>query len=206
MAVYLILGITYGFAAAVQPGPLSTYLISQTLRFGWRRALPGVLAPLISDGPIALLALVVLSNVPAGLVVWLRVVGGVFVLYLAVGAWKAWREYDERGPRADESSRQSVMKAVTVNVLNPNPYLGWSTVLGPLLLKGWHEAPARGVALVAGFYTAIIATMAGLVVVFQVARGSGPRVNRVMIAVSAAALACFGLWQLWLAAMALWPR
>jgi threonine/homoserine/homoserine lactone efflux protein len=36
MLLYLLQGITYGFAAAVQPGPLQTYLISQTLRNGWR--------------------------------------------------------------------------------------------------------------------------------------------------------------------------
>ena len=40
MPTYLILGMTYAFAAAVQPGPLQTYLISQTLSHGWRRTLP----------------------------------------------------------------------------------------------------------------------------------------------------------------------
>jgi hypothetical protein len=32
MATYLILGATYAFAAAVQPGPFQAYLISQPLR------------------------------------------------------------------------------------------------------------------------------------------------------------------------------
>jgi len=47
--------VVYGFAAAVQPGPFLAFLISLALSCGWRRALPGVLAPLLSDGLIIVL-------------------------------------------------------------------------------------------------------------------------------------------------------
>ena len=57
MIAYLILGMTYAFAAAVEPGPLQTYLISQTLSHGWRRTLPAAFSPLISDGPVIALVL-----------------------------------------------------------------------------------------------------------------------------------------------------
>jgi hypothetical protein len=40
MLIYLVLGITYGFAAGIMPGPLSTYLVSRTLEARWRRTLP----------------------------------------------------------------------------------------------------------------------------------------------------------------------
>ena len=55
MLKYLILGISFAFAAAVQPGPLQTYIISQTLKNGWRSTLPASFAPLLSDGPILIL-------------------------------------------------------------------------------------------------------------------------------------------------------
>jgi threonine/homoserine/homoserine lactone efflux protein len=55
MSTYLILGMAYAFAAAVQPGPLQTYLISQTLSHGWRRTLPAAFSPLIGDGPVIVL-------------------------------------------------------------------------------------------------------------------------------------------------------
>ena len=35
MTGYLILGMTYAFAAVVQPKPFQTYLVSQTLENGW---------------------------------------------------------------------------------------------------------------------------------------------------------------------------
>ena len=67
MLGYLILGITYAFTAAVQPGPFQTYLISQTLSNGWRSTLPAAIAPLLSDGPIIILVLLVLSRMPGWL-------------------------------------------------------------------------------------------------------------------------------------------
>jgi len=202
MTVYLLAGLTYGFAAGVQPGPLTAFLISQALTSGWRRALPGALAPLISDGPIAILVLLVLSTMPAGLIHWLRLLGGAYLLYLAAGAWRNWRRYDAALVTATPSGEISLRKAATVNLLNPNVYLGWSLVLGPLLLRGWRESPANGVAVVAGFYAAMVACLAGIVLLFHAARRIGPAVNRVLIGLSAIALAGFGVYQLWLGVLA----
>jgi threonine/homoserine/homoserine lactone efflux protein len=78
--LYFIQGVTFGFAAAVQPGPFQTYLISQTVSHGWRRTLPAVFAPLLSDGPIIALVLLVLSHVPDGAIQFLRLAGGAFVV------------------------------------------------------------------------------------------------------------------------------
>ncbi len=204
MLVYLILGITYGFAAAVMPGPLSTYLISQALTNGWRRTLLAAFAPLLSDGPIILLVLLILTRLPLWFEQLLRFSGGFFVLYLAVGAAKAWRVYDQRKALRVESSRQSLVRAATVNLLNPNPYLSWTLVLGPLLLKGWREAPGNGLALLASFYGTMILMMVMIVVLFSAAGNLGPKVNRSLIGVSALALACFGMYQLWLGVTSFW--
>jgi threonine/homoserine/homoserine lactone efflux protein len=189
MLPYLILGITYAFAAAVQPGPLQTYLISQTLTHGWRRTLPAALSPLVSDGPVILLVLLVLTRVPAWMAQVLRLAGGVFVLYLAWGAAKAWRAYDAQHMAPAPSS---LLRAALVNVLNPNPYISWSLVLGPLLLKGWRETPSHGVALLAGFYGTMVLALAATIALFAAARNLGPRVTRLLIGLSSVALACFG--------------
>lgn len=70
MIPYVVFGLTYGFACAVQPGPFQAYLVSLALAHGWRRALPAALAPLLSDGPIALAAFG-LYQLWAGAAVWL---------------------------------------------------------------------------------------------------------------------------------------
>ena len=89
MLKYLIFGITYAFAAAVQPGPFQTFIISQTLKKGWRSTLPATFAPVISDGPILILVLFLLNIVPDNFIIILRIGGGFFLLYLGFNAFKS---------------------------------------------------------------------------------------------------------------------
>ncbi len=197
MIYYLLLGMTYAFAAAIQPGPFQSYLISQTLSNGWRHTLPAACAPLLSDGPIIVLVVILLSHIPGWFINVLQCAGGVFLFYLALNALKAWRDYNTESVIDSSSSRQSVMQAVVVNFLNPSPYLGWSLVMGPLLLKGWRETPVNGIALLAGFYISMIVSLMGIILLFAFAKTLGPRVTRALIGVSTIALACFGIYQLW---------
>jgi threonine/homoserine/homoserine lactone efflux protein len=203
---YLTYGIAFGFSAAIQPGPLLTYIISQTLKNGWRRTLPAALAPLISDIPIAIGILFVLSHVPVLLIQLLHLAGGFFLLYLAYGAYKTWRTFEQQPSVQNQTGGQSLFKAVTVIWLNPNPYLGWSLVLGPMLLQGWHENPAHGIALLIGFYATMVISMAGIIILFSFARNLGAKINRALIGLTAIALAGFGVYQIWLGIEALFLK
>jgi threonine/homoserine/homoserine lactone efflux protein len=193
MLIYLIQGATYGFAAAVQPGPLSAYLVAETLHAGWRRTIPAIFAPLISDGPVAAAMLLLLSQTPAQFLQMLSLPGGFYVLHLAVGAWRNWRSYGLEAPAGAARGNSTLFKAVLVNLLNPNCYLGWSLVLGPMLLRGWREAPPNGIAVIASFYATMIATMGGIVMLSHGARNFGRGANRALIGFSALALAAFAL-------------
>ena len=196
---YLVLGASYGFAAAVQPGPLQAYHVSQTMTSGWRRTLPAAFAPLASDAPIVALVLVLLTRMPPTLLRVLQAMGGVFLLYLAYGAFRSARHYAE-AVSAPAPARVTFVKAVIMNLFNPNPYLAWTLVLGPLLLRAWHESVASGVTLVAAFYLTMVMGMAGMVLLLGAARSLGARVARGLVGVSAAALGAFGVYQLWAAA------
>lgn len=198
MLAYLISGVTYGFAAAVSPGPLSMYLMSQAVSKGWRKAMPVAFSPLITDGPVAVLVLAILSQVPSSLVSCLRVPGGALILYLAFEAWKSYRNFSLEDSATAGAAPSGLFKAVLINWLNPNLYIGWSVILGPIVLSGWHKAPANGVALVVGFYATIVIVMAGMARLFAAAKSFGPRVRKNLIGLSAIALAGLGLYQLWL--------
>lgn len=205
MLGYLTTGVTYAFAAAVQPGPFQAYLISSTLVRGWRRTLPAVFAPLLSDFPIACLTLFVLTRVPAFAVDVLRFIGGLFLLYLAARALRAWRNYRPAVALPAQPARRTVLEAVTVNLLNPNPYLGWSLVIGPALLQAWRMAPWYGVALLAAFYTTMFVATGVLLAAFAATHALGPRVGRALVGLSALALAGFGVYQLSFGVRALVP-
>ena len=198
MWLYILQGIGYGFAAGVQPGPLQTYIISQTLTKGWRRALPAAFAPLISDGPIITICLLVLSQVPLWLQRFLYIAGGIFVLYLAYGAYQTWKNFDSGIPTLESGTQKSILKAALVNILNPSPYIFWTLVTGPILLAGWRETPSHGLGFIAGFYLTMILSLVTIILLFGTARQLGPKINRALLGISAIALLCFGFYQLWL--------
>jgi len=192
---YLLQGLSLGLSGAASPGPFQAFVIGQTLKNGWRRTLPVVLAPLISDGPIITLMVLVLTNMPAGILRVIQTAGGVFVLYLA---WKSFRAYRGFQPvHSSAETRQTFWQAVVTNFLSPVPYIFWSMLAGPALVQGWKETPAHGLVFLFGFYFAMIGGLTLLVVLFGAARQLGPRVNRALIGLSALALFGFGVYQLW---------
>ncbi|HNA52960.1 MAG TPA: LysE family transporter [Anaerolineales bacterium] len=200
MWFYLLQGIGFGFAAASQPGPFQTYLISQTLTRGWKHTLPAALAPLVSDGPIILLCVLVLSQVPAWMQRGLYIAGGLFIIYLAYGTYRTWENFDTAAQTTAPAGevQQSVLKAAMMNALNPNPYIFWTLVTGPILLSGWRQSPILGVGFLAAFYLTMIAGLAAVILIFGFAQRFGAKFNRMMLGISAIALFCFGIYQLWL--------
>jgi threonine/homoserine/homoserine lactone efflux protein len=59
-----LLGGSLAVAAAIQPGPLQAFLVSRVVASGWKHTLPACFAPLVSDGPIAALAIVAVGQIP----------------------------------------------------------------------------------------------------------------------------------------------
>jgi threonine/homoserine/homoserine lactone efflux protein len=198
MLAIIIQGIGYGFTGAVQPGPFQTYLISQSLQRGWRKTLYAALAPLISDGPIIVLAIFLLTKLPVGWERVLYIVGGAFVLTLAWSAFRSWRDFDLASLVVDGSvAEQGMLKAALMNVLSPGPYLFWGLVTGPILLSAWRESALRAAGFLVGFYGTMVISLVALIVLFSTARRLGPRVTRAMVGISAVTLTCFGVYQLW---------
>lgn len=190
LAENVILGGGLAFAAAVQPGPLQAFLVSRVVARGWRHTLPACVAPLLSDGPIALLAIGVVGRLPPAAQHLLRAGGGVLLLYLAVRAFREWREPAASPP---VSAPRTVVEAVLVNVLNPNPYLAWALILGPAVVAAWRHDPAHAFGLVASFYLTMILTLGAFVFLMGAVGFLTPRRRRALVGASAALLAVLGV-------------
>ena len=196
LLAYLMQGIGYGMAAVAQPGPFQAYLIGQATRHGWRRTLPAALAPLVSDGPMLVIVLLVLNQIPLSVQRVLYVAGGLYVLYLAWNAFRGWRTYDDSEPDSSSTGTESLRHAALVNVLSPSPYLFWSLVTGPILIAGWRETPANGIGFLVGFYLAMILGMGTVILLFSSASRLGRHFSRTVLGVSALLLSGFGLFQI----------
>jgi threonine/homoserine/homoserine lactone efflux protein len=187
-----------GGTAASQPGPFQAYLLVQTLSRGWRRTLLATLAPLISDGPIVVLVLVILVQMPSWFLVLMQIAGGFFLLYLARGAYRASQATQpNNSPPSPYFEEKGLFQAVLVNALSPGPYIFWATIGGPIFIDGWRRSPVLGISFISGFYGALIGGFAGFVILFAIAKRLDPRLSRSLSAVSVLALLLFGLYQLW---------
>ena len=195
MTGYFLRGLTLGMSAMAMPGPFQAFLLAQALKNGWRRTLPAALAPLVSDGPVVALVLLVLTQMPDWFLAGLRLAGGLFMLYLAWGAWQATK-VNTSDLKPNEATGQNFFKAALMNALSPGPYLFWSILAGPLVIEGWRQSPLVGLSFVLGFYLTLIGGFAVFIILSGTASRLGPQVNRVLSAISALALLGFGLYQL----------
>lgn len=193
---YFLQGATLALTAAIMPGPFQAFLLSRALTSGWRRTLPAALAPLITDGPILAMVLLLLTQTPMVFLEVLRVAGGIFILYLARGVYRVLRSTPS--PCANPSGRpaKSLFDAVAINVLNPNPYIFWVVVGGPLVVSGWHVSPGVSAAFLIGFFGTFVASLGALIVLFSTAGRLDPKLTRILYAVALAALLAFGLCQI----------
>ncbi len=198
MSLFFLQGATLGLSAMVTPGPFQAFLLSQTMKNGWRRTLPAALAPLISDGPIVLLVLLVLTQTSNWFLSLLQLLGGLFILYLAWDAFKTARKVSDTLELSGSSAaHQDFFKAALMNALSPGPYLFWGLIAGPIVIEGWRQSPALGLSFVLGFYLTLIGGFASFVILFGTASRFGPRASKILGFVAAAALFGFGWYQLW---------
>jgi threonine/homoserine/homoserine lactone efflux protein len=197
--IFLSQGLVLGFSAAAQPGPFQAYLLSQTVSHGWRRTLSAAFAPLISDGPIIVLVLLALTQMPDWFLDLMRLCGGLFLLYLAWGAYRGMGQTAVATipSHPTTAARQNIFKAALMNALSPNPYIFWGTIGGPILINAWRQAPAWGISFMVGFYGTLIGGFIAFIALFAIAKQLDPRLSRVLSGASALALLLFGLYQIW---------
>jgi threonine/homoserine/homoserine lactone efflux protein len=197
MITYLLQGFFLGFPAVATPGPLQAFYLSQTMQAGWRRTLPSALAPLLSDGPIIILVLLVITRIPDDFLRILRIAGGLFVLYLAFSAFKHFRNDPEPEVVNSSTSSNGLLMATLTNLLNPNPYIFWGVVAGPILIEAWRESSVHGAMFMAGFYGTMISGFAVMIIFFATVGHLSSRLVRLLTGLSALALLVFGIYQLW---------
>jgi threonine/homoserine/homoserine lactone efflux protein len=162
MTHFLFMGLVLGLSAGLAPGPLLTLVVSETLRYHVGAGIRVALAPLISDLPIVLVSVGVLSTM-AG---FEAVLGGISLAGGAVVFRMGVRAVKTRALIIDpEMTRHNALaKGVLVNVLSPHPYLFWITVGAPLVHRALAVNMAAAGAFITGFYLFLVGSKVVLAV------------------------------------------
>lgn len=130
---FAIAAFIFGLTGGLKPGPLSIYVIHTTLTKGEKSGLLASFAPFVSDGPIILLSLLILSQGKQFnfFIASLSLAGSAYLLLIAFRIF-----FETTGPGTNNSTvPASFMTAVKLNLVNPAPYLFWGTVGGAYLVR-----------------------------------------------------------------------
>ena len=155
MILALVSGFLLGLSAALTPGPLMALIIAQSLQFGRREGIKIAVAPLLTDGPVLIASVWLLSGIPhrdftLGL---LSAAGSVFLLVMATSYFRNPAAGQRLRPTTNPSS---LGKGMLVNFLSPYTYLFWFGIGAPVLLKVHEAHPAAPYLFLAVFYTVMI--------------------------------------------------
>lgn len=151
---YFFSGIVLGLVGGISPCPLLTLVITETLKHNRKEGIKVAIAPLITDLPIILITIFILSklsnhNQILGII---SILGGIFILYLA---------YESIAIKSiklnlHKVKSQSYMKGIIANFLSPHPYIFWMLVGAPTIFKAYQINLLSPILFIFGFYLLLV--------------------------------------------------
>ena len=150
----LITAFTFGLGAGVAPGPLQTYVVTSTLQRGFGAGWRVAMGPLLTDTPIIVLSVAVLSSVPDAMLNGLAVAGGLVLILL--GLWELRSRDAAASEHETTAGRADLMRGAVVNLLNPHPWIFWLGAGAPLVVSAWRSSPALAAGVLALFYGLLV--------------------------------------------------
>ena len=154
MIHFLAIGTVLGLSAGFAPGPLLTLVISETLQHDIKSGVKVALAPIITDLPIIILTLLILSKLSNfhNILGLISLTGGLFILFMG------YKSLRTKGVKInlDEIKPKSLTKGVLANALSPHPYLFWFTVGAPTMTKAMLQNISAPLAFIISFYAFLV--------------------------------------------------
>lgn len=157
----LLSGLVMGLAAGISPGPLQALVIGETIRHDRRMGVRVAMAPLITDIPIVLLSLFLLSRMAGyrSALGGVSLAGAAFIGYLACESLRTRGLDTEAIPQRPRSFRRGLV----ANALSPHPYLFWITVGAPVVIRAGRSSLAAALLYILGFYLLLVGSKVAVV-------------------------------------------
>ena len=157
-------GVALGIIEGIKPGPLLTMVIRESLSKGLRSGMWTAAAPIFTDGP-----LIIVSLFFAG---WMATEPSVLLLISALGALFLTKmglecfTLELPDPDMEGDATGSFKRGVLTNLLNPNVYVFWFLIGGPLMATAAEQEPIAPVIYAISFLLSIILVKAAIAWIF----------------------------------------
>tara|TARA_Y100001936_G_scaffold98903_1_gene97228 strand:- start:4083 stop:4718 length:636 start_codon:yes stop_codon:yes gene_type:complete len=176
MDLYLIgsmvfAGAVLGVVEGVKPGPLLTMVIRETLSRGLRAGVWTASAPIFTDGPLVIVSLLAagwISTQPTILIA-ISILGAGYLLKMGIECFSL----EPPSPDiTDIDLSHSFKRGVLTNLLNPNVYVFWFLIGGPLMASVADREPLAPAAYALTFLVSIIIVKCLIALAFDRTRGN----------------------------------
>ena len=150
----ILAAITLGIIEGVKPGPLMAVVISETMIHNWKSGLKVALVPLITDGPVILLSVILyeLLTINAIAQAIIGFMGSLILIWLGIDCFKKSKIKFDESPKESHSFK----KGIITNLTNPNMYLYWVLIGAPFLLEAYSINTSYPFLFIGGFFAAFI--------------------------------------------------
>ena len=150
---YITTGCLLGLTGLI-PGPLLTLVISETLKHGPKEGIKIAASPLITDLPIILVTILIMSRISHtdNILGVIAFGGSIFLLYLAFESFS----FKNINSVTATSRTHTNRKGIIANFLNPSPYVFWFTIGAPTIIKAFAENMIYVLLFLFVFYTVLV--------------------------------------------------
>jgi len=165
-----IAGITLGFVEGVKPGPLLTMVIRETLSGGLKAGAKAASAPIFTDGPMIFISMIFagwVSNFPLILII-ISILGAIYLAWMGIECFGISPPSSEL---SDHKITGSLKRGILTNLLNPNVYIFWFLIGGPIMATAFEQNPLAPIFYAISFLVSIILIKIGIAYLFDKTRG-----------------------------------
>ena len=164
-------GLALGIVEGVKPGPLLTMVIRETLSGGLRAGIWTAAAPIFTDGPLVIVSLLAASwiSTQPTILIAISIMGAGYLLKMGLECFMI----EPPSPDiAEIDVSDSFKRGILTNLLNPNVYIFWFLIGGPLMASVADEEPLAPVAYALTFLVSIIMVKSLIALAFDRTRGN----------------------------------
>ena len=182
-------GVALGIIEGIKPGPLLTMVIRESLSKGLKAGMWTAAAPIFTDGPLIIGSLFFAGRMATepSVLLTISALGALFLTKMGLECFSL--ELPDPGMEGDASG--SFKRGVLTNLLNPNVYVFWFLIGGPLMASASEQEPVAPVIYAIAFLLTIILVKASIAWIF-VGGGTWLSPRRYRIAMVICGLAMLG--------------
>ena len=173
---YALAGLTLAVIEGIKPGPLLTMVVRETLSGDLRAGIWTAAAPIFTDGPLIvvsyLFASVLVDN--PSILVLISILGALFMFKMGVECFSI-EPPTLSSILEPASSKKAFGRGVLTNLLNPNVYVFWFLIGGPIMASAVNSEPLAALAYAATFIIGIILVKCLIAIMLHRMRDAMPR-------------------------------